>query len=257
MREMLDQKLARFEFLEAQMTDPAVLSDSNKIAAIAREHGGMVRFATKYRRFRSVIAQIAQVRPMANSSDADERALAEEELASLIAEREKLWNEILEQTVGGEEASRARCFMEIRAGVGGDEAAIFAGDLYRMYKRHAEIKGWKVEVIDLSEAELGGFKEVILAFEGDGVFRELQYESGGHRVPRQPPSPCCPNRKMWKLNSSPTTIAKMCFARAVPADSTSTRPRRLCDCRTTKQESSSRCKTKRVSTRTLLKRCAL
>jgi peptide chain release factor 1 len=76
--------------------------------------------------------------------------------------------------------------MEIRAGVGGDEAAIFAGDLYRMYKRHAEIKGWKVEVIDLSEAELGGFKEVILAFEGDGVFRELQYESGGHRVQRVP-----------------------------------------------------------------------
>jgi peptide chain release factor 1 len=186
MREMLEQKLARFEWLERQMADPAILADSNKVAAIVREHGTLTRFATKYRRFRSVIEQIAQVRTMAESPDPDERELADSELESLVAEREELWNEILELTIGGEDANRNRCVMEIRAGVGGDEAAIFAGDLYRMYKKHGESKGWRVEVMDSSEAELGGFKEIILGFEGDGVFRELQYESGGHRVQRVP-----------------------------------------------------------------------
>jgi peptide chain release factor 1 len=202
MREMLDEKLARFEHLEKQMIDPAVLADSNKIAAVAREHGSLVRFANKYRRFRSVIEQIGQVRQMAKSSDPEERAMAEDELAQLVPEREKLWDEILMQTVGGEDANRSRCVMEIRAGVGGDEAAIFAGDLYRMYKKHAESKGWKVEVIDLSEAELGGFKEVILAFEGESCFRELQYESGGHRVQRVPET-----ETKGRIHTSAATVA--------------------------------------------------
>jgi peptide chain release factor 1 len=202
MREMLDEKLARFEFLERQMVDPAVLADSTKIAAIAREHGSLVRFANKYRRFRSVVDQIGQVRQMASSPDADERALAEDELMALIAEREKLWDEILEMTIGGEDANRARCVMEIRAGVGGDEAAIFAGDLYRMYKKYGETKGWRVEVMDASEAELGGFKEVILGFEGEGVYRELQYESGGHRVQRVPET-----EAKGRIHTSAATVA--------------------------------------------------
>jgi peptide chain release factor 1 len=202
MREMLDEKLARFEFLERQMVDPAVLADSTKIAAIAREHGSLVRFANKYRRFRSVVDQIGQVRQMASSPDADERALAADELMALIAEREKLWDEILEMTIGGEDANRARCVMEIRAGVGGDEAAIFAGDLYRMYKKYGETKGWRVEVMDASEAELGGFKEVILGFEGEGVYRELQYESGGHRVQRVPET-----EAKGRIHTSAATVA--------------------------------------------------
>ena len=202
MREMLDQKLARFEFLERQMIDPVVLADSSKISAIAREHGSLVRFASKFRRFRSVIEQIAQARQMAESSDPDERELAEAEIPELIVEREKLWNEILELTVGGEDANRSRCVMEIRAGIGGDEAAIFAGDLFRMYKKHAENKGWKVEVMDMSQAELGGFKEIILAFEGEGVFRELQYESGGHRVQRVPET-----ETKGRIHTSAATVA--------------------------------------------------
>lgn len=202
MRELLDEKIARFEFLEKQMTDPAILSDSSKIAAIAREHGSLVRYATKYRRFRSVIEQIAQVRQMANSPDADERELAAAEIDALVAEREALWNEILELTVGGEDANRSRCVMEIRAGVGGDEAAIFAGDLYRMYKKYGEIRGWKVEVMDASEAELGGYKEIILGFEGEGVYRELQYETGGHRVQRVPAT-----ETKGRIHTSAATVA--------------------------------------------------
>ncbi len=202
MRELLDKKIARFEFLEKQMTDQAILSDSNKIAAVAREHGSLVRYATKYRRFRSVIEQIAEIRQMATSPDADERELAAAEIDALVAEREALWNEILELTVGGEDANRSRCVMEIRAGVGGDEAAIFAGDLYRMYKKYGENKGWKVEVMDASEAELGGFKEIILGFEGEGVYRELQYETGGHRVQRVPET-----ETKGRIHTSAATVA--------------------------------------------------
>lgn len=202
MRELLDEKIARFEFLEKQMADPAVLADSAKISAVAREHGSLVRYATKYRRFRSVIEQIAEIRQLASSPDPEERELAGTEIGPLVAERESLWNEILELTVGGEDANRSRCVMEIRAGVGGDEAAIFAGDLYRMYKKHGENRGWKVEIMDASEAELGGYKEIILGFEGEGVYRELQYETGGHRVQRVPAT-----ETKGRIHTSAATVA--------------------------------------------------
>ena len=98
----------------------------------------------------------------------------------------QLWQQLLDLTIGGEDANRTRCVMEIRAGTGGDEAALFARDLFEMYKKHAETRHWKVEILNASPTELGGFKEISLAFEGEGVYRELQYESGGHRVQRVP-----------------------------------------------------------------------
>lgn len=202
MRKMLDEKLARFEELERAMTDPAVLADSSKMAAIAREHGSLAKLATKYRTFQRTIQEMADVNQMLQSDNADERELATEELAALREKRETLWNELLEQTIGGEDANRPRCVMEIRAGTGGDEAALFARNLYEMYKRHAESRGWKVEVLGSSVTELGGFKEVSLAFEGDGVYRELQYESGGHRVQRVPET-----EAKGRIHTSAATIA--------------------------------------------------
>ena len=106
MREMLDEKLSRYEELEQQMTDPAVLSDSNKMAAAAREHGSLAKLATKYKRFRIVLKEMDEVREMADAGDADERQMAEEELATLTEDREKLWEELLDMTVGGEDANR-------------------------------------------------------------------------------------------------------------------------------------------------------
>ena len=105
-------------------------------------------------------------------------------------------------TVGGEDATRSRSVMEIRAGTGGDEAALWARDLYEMYKHHAESRGWKVEILDMNATELGGFKELILAIEGDGAYRELQYESGGHRVQRVPET-----ETKGRLQTSMATIA--------------------------------------------------
>ena len=204
MREMLEEKLARFNELEAQMSDPVIQADSNKMAAVAREHGSLAKQASKYARFKEILDQIDEVREMAESDDPDERELAEEELNSLIAEREKLWDFLLESTIGGDDASRSRCIMEIRAGAGGDEASLFAGDLFRMYKKYAETKSWKVEVLNTSHTEVGGFKEISIAFDGEGVFRELQYESGGHRVQRVPET-----EAKGRIHTSAATVAVM------------------------------------------------
>jgi peptide chain release factor 1 len=186
MREMLDEKLARFVELERQLTDPEVLANSACVGIIAREHGTLARLAGKYRRFKELNQQIADANEMIKGSDADLRELAESELPTLRDEREKLWDELLDMTIGGEDANRNRCVMEIRAGTGGEEAALFARDLYDMYKHYCEDHGWKFEMLDMNPTELGGFKEIVLGIDGDGAFRHLQYESGGHRVQRVP-----------------------------------------------------------------------
>ncbi|GIW98558.1 MAG: peptide chain release factor 1 [Pirellulaceae bacterium] len=203
-REELEKKLQRFEELEALMGDPAVQSDSNKMAAYAREHGSLAKVATKVRHYKKLTDDIHGLLEMAESEDPEEREMAEEELEKLRAEREALWDELLELTIGGEDANRTRCVMEIRAGTGGEEAALFARDLYDMYKRYAESKGWKTEVMDLSPSERGGFKEIVIAFEGDGVYRELQFESGGHRVQRVPET-----ETQGRVHTSAATVAVM------------------------------------------------
>jgi peptide chain release factor 1 len=186
MREMFDEKLARFEELERQLTDPEVLANSARVGVIAREHGTLAKLATKYRRFKELNQQISETNEMIKGADADLRELAEAELPTLRVDREKLWDELLEMSLGGEDANRNRCVMEIRAGTGGEEAALFARDLYDMYKHYCEDHGWKVELLDMNPTELGGFKEIILGIDGDAAFRHLQYESGGHRVQRVP-----------------------------------------------------------------------
>jgi peptide chain release factor 1 len=202
MRDQLEKDLARFEELERQMHDPAVLANAQRVAAISREHGTLAKVATKYRRFKQLNAQIAEANAMIAGDDAELRELAQAELAGLRSQREALWNELLDLTVGGEDANRSRCILEIRAGTGGDEAALFARDLYEMYRRYCEDRGWKVEVMDLSPTELGGFKEVILGVQGEGCFRELSYESGGHRVQRVPQT-----EAKGRIHTSAATVA--------------------------------------------------
>lgn len=202
MRKMLEERLKRFEYLESQMSDPDIMSNATRITAIAREHGGLAKLAKKYRAFKRLNKEILEVQEMAASSDPEEREMAELEIPELKHRREEIWNELLDLTIGGEDANRNRCVMEIRAGTGGDEAALFARDLYEMYKRHAECKHWKLEVLTASPTELGGFKEVTLALEGEGVYRELQYESGGHRVQRVPET-----EAKGRIHTSAATVA--------------------------------------------------
>jgi peptide chain release factor 1 len=202
MRKELETSLTRFEELERQMLDPAVLSNASRMAVAAREHGSLAKVANKYRRFKLLNQQIVETNEMLAGKDAELRELAEAELPELRAQREALYNELLDLTIGGEDANRMRCVMEIRAGTGGDEAALFARDLYEMYKHHADARGWKVEVLDMNATELGGFKEIILGVNGEGAFRELQYESGGHRVQRVPDT-----EQKGRIHTSAATVA--------------------------------------------------
>ncbi len=202
MREELEQKLARFEELGRQMMDADVQINSARMAAAAREHGSLAKLATKYRQFKRLNQQIAEAVEMISGKDADIRGLAEAELPPLREQREAIWNELLDMTIGGEDANRAKCVMEIRAGTGGDEAALFARDLYDMYKHYCEMRGWKLEVLDMNATELGGFKELVLGVEGDGAYRELQYESGGHRVQRVPDT-----ETKGRIHTSAATVA--------------------------------------------------
>ncbi|MAT70731.1 MAG: peptide chain release factor 1 [Planctomycetaceae bacterium] len=204
MRELLEKTLARFEELEKQLVDPEIMGDSTRAPNVAREHGSLGKLAGKYRRYKELSTEISEAREMAAGNDSEMAELAEAELPELLEQREKLYDELLGLTVGGEDANRTRCVMEIRAGTGGDEAALFARDLYEMYKRFAEPKKWKIEILDHSATELGGFKEISLALEGEGVYRELQYESGGHRVQRVPET-----ETQGRIHTSAATVAVM------------------------------------------------
>ncbi|MCF0234500.1 MAG: peptide chain release factor 1 [Thermoguttaceae bacterium] len=213
MRKILDDKLARFEELERQMNDPEVLADSGKLAAIAREHGSLAKLCGKYRRFKDLNAQIEEAKQLIDGDDPEMKELAEAELPELRENRETLWNELLDLTIGGADANRARCIMEIHAGTGGDEAALFARDLYDMYRRYCESKGWKVEVMSMNPTEMGGFKEITLGIDGEGCFRELQFESGGHRVQRVPET-----EAKGRIHTSAATVAVMAEPEDVEVD---------------------------------------
>ncbi len=212
-RNELQSKLDRFEELEQLMSQPEVMSDSSKMAAAAREHGSLARLANKFRTYKKMSDDLHGLLEMSHSDDPEERAMAEEELPDLQVNREGLWDELLEMTIGGEDAVRSRCVMEIRAGTGGEEAALFARDLYEMYKRNAENKGWKTEIMDMSPSERGGFKEIILGLEGEGVYRELQFESGGHRVQRVPET-----ETQGRVHTSAATVAVMAEPEDVEVD---------------------------------------
>ena len=204
-RNTLEEKLSRFEQLERDLSDPEVLADGSRMGATAREHGGLAKVATKYRDFKRISDEIRGCQEMASAAeDPEEREMAETEMAELRSQRESLWEELLSLTVGGEDSHRTRCVMEIRAGTGGDEAALFARDLFEMYRRHAEQVGWKTEIMDASPTEMGGFKEITLTLEGENVYRDLQYESGGHRVQRVPET-----ETQGRVHTSAATVAVM------------------------------------------------
>jgi peptide chain release factor 1 len=203
-REQLEQTYKRFQELEAMMSDPQVLGDSAKMPGVLREHGGLSKVGHKFGRYKKLGEEMKELDGMLQSHDNDERAMAEEEVARIRSEREAIWDELLDMSIGGEDANRTRCVLEIRAGTGGEEAALFARDLFEMYKRYADLKSWKVEIIESSASERGGFKEIILGLEGDGVFRELQFESGGHRVQRVPET-----EAQGRIHTSAATVAVM------------------------------------------------
>ena len=202
MRDQLEAKLSRFEELERALVDPMVLANQSRLSAVAREHGTLARLALKYRQFVALEREIAEHVEMAAGDDPDLKDLAKSELPSLRQRREQEWDELLELCSDDEDADRARCIMELRAGTGGDEAALFVRDLYEMYRRYCTEQGWDVEVLDASPTELGGFQELVRGLSGAAIYRKLQHESGGHRVQRVPDT-----ETKGRIHTSAATVA--------------------------------------------------
>ena len=180
----LDSKLARFRELEGQLADPAVAADPAKFGAAAKERGALNKLIAPYLEFLALDAGIKSAEELL--ADPDMKPMAEDELAELTPKREAVRTKLEDLLLVDPAEDFDAVILEIRAGTGGDEAALFAGDLLEMYTRYAREQRWRMEEIDSSLGEAGGYKEVVLSVKGDGVFGRLRFESGGHRVQRVP-----------------------------------------------------------------------
>ena len=198
-----EQALTRHQELEVLLGDPAVIADRVKYTKFAKEHGALQKTIKPYVEFLSVSNEIQQAKSMLDGADSEIQAMVAEELKTLGARESELRTKLEDiLLMGGEDYSSI--IMEIRAGTGGDEAAIFAGDLLRMYTQYARDHGWKVEEISFSPGEQGGYKEIIFSVAGDDVFQHLKYESGGHRVQRVPKT-----ETQGRIHTSAATVAVM------------------------------------------------
>jgi peptide chain release factor 1 len=202
MFERLEQIEARYEELGLQMADPELVSDQQKYQKVAKQHRDLQPVVDKFRQYREIRTGIADARGMLNESDAEIRAMAEEELAQLEEREPKIEEEIKLLLLPKDPNDEKNVVVEIRAGTGGDEASLFAAEMFRMYSRFAEQHRWKVEVLSSSESSVGGLKEVIAIIEGDRVYSQLKYESGVHRVQRVPAT-----ETQGRVHTSAITVA--------------------------------------------------
>ncbi len=210
----LEQKFDRYEELQQQLMDPEVTADIERMLEIQKEMGGLAKIAAAVRSFRELEGDVEAARMMVSEeSDPDSKAYAQEELDQLLTQHEALRTELEDLATAGDSITRGSLIMEIRAGTGGDEAALFAKDLYDMYMRYCETRSWKVDLIEFSPTELGGIKEVVMSISGEGAFHELQFESGGHRVQRVPET-----ETQGRIHTSAATVAVLPEATDVEID---------------------------------------
>jgi peptide chain release factor 1 len=200
----LDETELRYNEIEKQIADPSISRDSNKLIALAKEQGKLKTIVTKYREYKKTIAELEDAKHILEDSTADKdfKNLAKEEIDQLEIKKKTLLEEIQNMLVMADETDIDSVIMEIRAGTGGEEAALFARDLFDMYTKYAEGRKWKVEQLDFSPAEMGGFREVIFSVKGPGVWSELRYEGGGHRVQRVPET-----ESQGRIHTSAATVA--------------------------------------------------
>lgn len=192
-----------FEYLSQEMARPDVAADFARVQQLAQEQAGIRDLVAKYREYRATEKSLEDTRSLLNDSqDEDMMALARDEIVKLEARRESLFQEIKLALLPRDPADKKDVIVEIRAGTGGDEAGLFAADLFRMYTRYAESKGWKVEVMSSSPGTLGGFKEMVFEVRGRGAFSRLKYERGVHRVQRVPVT-----EASGRIHTSTVTVA--------------------------------------------------
>ena len=204
-RNRLDDRLARFRALDARLADPAVGSDP-RIGDYMRERGALAKSMDIYRDLLARERELAENRELAADAGQDRelRELAELEIPGLEDRVAGLEARLVDMLLGGGADNERNAILEIRAGTGGEEAALFAGDLFRMYRNYADARGWKFEVMSMSESEHGGFKEVIVGVEGGNAYRDLRLEGGGHRVQRVPET-----EAQGRVHTSAATVAVM------------------------------------------------
>jgi peptide chain release factor 1 len=209
----LAEMASRHAELERKLADATFAPNTAQYAAVVREHGQLTKAVQLHKRLDEARKRRADAAELLTSEDADLRQLAKED----IAEAERAENEILKEAldwllIDTEDEGR-NVIMEIRAGTGGDEAALFAGDLFRMYSRYAQKAGWRIEVLDQSPGEMGGFKEIIFSVNGPDAWRKLRFESGGHRVQRVPAT-----ESQGRIHTSLATVAVLPEAEEVDVE---------------------------------------
>jgi len=202
MYDKLKQVEERFVELEQLMSDPEVIQDRDVYQRYSREHADLSKIVTEYRRYSRVIRDLEDSRELIQDSDPEIKELAREEMKALEAEKEQLEEELKRLLLPKDPNDTKNVILEIRAGTGGEEAALFALDLFRMYIRYAENNGWEVEIMDQNPAGTGGFKEVISMVRGQGVYSKFKYESGIHRVQRVPTT-----ETQGRIHTSAVTVA--------------------------------------------------
>lgn len=201
----------RFQELESLLSDPTVIANQPEFRKLSREHADLTPLIESYRRYRRVLDELAENRELV--TDPEMKEMAEEEIARLEEEQVTLEESLRILLLPKDPNDSRDVILEIRAGTGGDESALFAGDLFRMYSRYAERNRWKVDLLSCSESERGGYKEVIASIEGQDVYAKMKFESGTHRVQRVPET-----EAQGRIHTSACTVAIMAEAEDVEID---------------------------------------
>ncbi len=200
LRQQFERLALRLSELDATLADPAVAGDMKRYRELSREHAEVAGLVERFQRFEQRERDLADAQEML--SDPDMAEMAQQEIAEARADVERLHLELQSALLPRDPDDGRNVFLEIRAGAGGDESALFAGELARMYLRHCERRGWKAEVLSESVSDLGGYKEVVIRIEGDNVYARLKFESGGHRVQRVPVT-----ETQGRIHTSACTVA--------------------------------------------------
>ncbi|MBX9871970.1 MAG: PCRF domain-containing protein, partial [Burkholderiaceae bacterium] len=200
LRQQLERYAQRLEELNFLLSREDIMSDMGQFLVLSREHNEVTALAGRYARYQQREADLASAQEM--QADPDMAEMAREEIASATAELAQLEAELQRMLLPKDPDDARPAYLEIRAGTGGDESALFAGDLLRMYTRYAATRGWKTELMSESPSELGGYKEVVLRIAGDNVYGDLRFESGGHRVQRVPAT-----ETQGRIHTSACTVA--------------------------------------------------
>ncbi|MGF1773721.1 peptide chain release factor 1 [Vibrio maritimus] len=200
----LETLVERYEEVQHLLGDPGVIGDQDKFRALSKEYSQLEEVTKCFQAYQQAQDDLEAAEEMAKEDDAEMREMAQEEIKEAKASIETLADELQILLLPKDPNDERNCFLEIRAGAGGDEAGIFAGNLFRMYSKFAEKKGWRIEVMSCNESEQGGYKEMIAKVSGDAVYGTMKFESGGHRVQRVPET-----ESQGRVHTSACTVAVM------------------------------------------------